>query len=197
MPTAFQPVDTPPDSALIARFQSGDSGVFDLLYLRHRNRIHGVVLSMISNPDDALDITQEVFLKAYQGLERFKQASQFYSWLYRIAVNQCVDYMRRQSKHRVLINEPFCEETFYQDSIQPTAALEKDEFHCQLRTALQALTPCQRRVFLLRYQEELPLKAIARRLGRSTGTIKSHLFHARRTLHHQLKNLYRPLYSVG
>ena len=63
MPTAFQPVDTPPDSALIARFQSGDSGVFDLLYLRHRNRIHGVVLSMISNPDDALDITQEVFLK--------------------------------------------------------------------------------------------------------------------------------------
>lgn len=184
MSIAFAPAT--PDCVLIARFQSGEPDVFDQLYYRHYNRVHGVILSVVSNPEDALDLTQEVFLKAYQGLERFKQASQFYSWLYRIAINQCVDYMRRQSKHRVLIDEPFCEETFYQDPVQPTAALEKDEFHCQLRTALPALTPCQRRVFLLRYQEELPLKAIARRLNRSTGTVKAHLFHAHRTLHDQL-----------
>ena len=57
----FQPMDTPPDSVLIARFQSGESGVFDSLYHRHRDRIHGVILSVVCNPEDALDITQEVF----------------------------------------------------------------------------------------------------------------------------------------
>ena len=176
----------PPDSVLIARFQSGESGVFDQLYRRHHDRIHAVILSVVCNPDDALDLTQEVFLKAYQRLATFKRASQFYSWLYRIAVNQCIDHMRRQSKHHVLIDEPFCDETFSPDPIHPTIALEHAEFHQQLHAALPALTPCQRAVFALRYNEELSLKIIARQLNRSTGTVKAHLFHAHRTLRDQL-----------
>lgn len=186
MPTAIHPDHTPPDSVLIARFQAGESGVFDLLYLRHRDRIHGVILSVVCNPEDALDLTQEVFLKAYQKLSRFKRASQFYSWLYRIAINRCIDHMRRQSARRLSCHEPFYDETFYSKYVNPLAALECDEFHRQLHAALPALTPSQRTVFVLRYQEDLPLKAIARRLGRSTGTVKSHLFHARCTLHDQL-----------
>ena len=187
----------PTDTVLIARFQSGESGVFDQLYLRHRDRIHGVIRSIIADPDDALDLTQEVFLKAYQGLRHFKRASQFYSWLYRIAVNQCIDHMRRQPMHSVVIDEPFCEETFRTNPVSPTAVLERDEFHRQLHAALPALTPSQRRVFILRYNEDLSLKAIAHRLGRSIGTVKAHLFHAHRTLYHQLKDYYRPPYSVG
>lgn len=186
MSNPFQPVNTPSDSDLIERFQADDLGVFDLLYERYHDRIHGVILAVVSNPEDALDLTQEVFLKAYQGLKDFKRASQFYSWLYRIAINQCIDHMRRQSKHRVLDDAPFCDESFYHEPVPPLAALERDEFHHQLHAALPALTPSQRTVFVLRYKEELPLKAIARRLGRSTGTIKSHLFHAHRTLHRQL-----------
>ena len=184
MSKTFNNPDDSPDSVLISRFQSGELGAFDLLY--HRDRIHGVVLSVISNPEDALDLTQEVFLKAYQHLDTFKRASQFYSWLYRIAINRCIDHMRRQSKHRVLIDEPFSEEMFYRESASPLASLERDEFHRQLRAALPALTPNQRTVFVLRYQEDLPLKVIARRLGRSAGTVKAHLFHAHRTLHDQL-----------
>ena len=99
--------------------------------------------------------------------------------------------MRRQSKHRVLIDVPFCEETFHYEPVHPSAALERIEFYRQLDTALPALTPSQRRVFILRYQEELPLKAIAHRLGRSTGTVKAHLFHAHRTLHRQLLPYFR------
>lgn len=186
MPTAHQAVNTSPDSVLIARFQSGELVAFDMLYRRHRDRVHGVILSVVCHPEDALDLTQEVFLKAYQCLDTFKHASQFYSWLYRIAINQCIDFMRRQSKHSVVIDAPFCEETFHEKPVPPTAALERAEFHRQLNTALPALTPRQRTVFVLRYQEDLPLKAIARRLNRSTGTIKSHLFHAHRTLHDQL-----------
>ncbi len=165
--------------------------MFDHLYLRHRERIHRVVLSVVCNPDDALDLTQEIFLKAYQRLKTFKHASQFYSWLYRIAINQCIDHMRRQSKHNVLIDEPFCEEIFRTPYVNPSTALERDEFYCQLHAALPALTPCQRTVFVLRYQEDLSLKSIARQLGCSTGTVKAHLFHARRTLHHQLLPYYQ------
>ena len=90
------------DIQLIERFQEGDARVFDMLYLRYQDRIYGVVRCVISNPDDALDISQDVFLKAYQGLQHFKKASQFYSWLYRIAINCCIDHMRRQSKHACL-----------------------------------------------------------------------------------------------
>ena len=191
MPTAFHTENILPDSALIVRFQSGESGVFDLLYHRPRDRIHEVILSVVCNPEDALDITQEVFLKAYQKLSGFKRASQFYSWLYRIAVNRCIDHMRRQSKHRVLIDEPFSDETFYYEPVHLSAALEWDEFHRQLNVALPALTPCQRRVFILRYKEDLSLKAIAHRLGRSIGTVKAHLFHARHTLHRQLLSYFQ------
>ena len=186
MPTVHHALNAPPDSVLITRFQSGELDAFDLLYRRHRDCVHAVILSVVSHPEDAQDLTQDVFLKAYQGLDAFKRASQFYSWLYRIAVNRCIDHMRRQSKHRVLIDEPFCEETFYRAPANPLASLERHEFHRQLHAALPALTPSQRAVFVMRYQEDLPLKAIARRLGRSIGTVKAHLFHARRTLHHQL-----------
>ena len=92
----------------------------------------------------------------------------------------------------MLIDGPFCEETFRTNPVSPTAALERDEFHRQLHAALPTLTPNQRRVFILRYKEDLPLKAIAHRLGGSIGTVKAHLFHARHTLHHQLKDYYRP-----
>ena len=86
----------------------------------------------------------------------------------------------------VVIDEPFCEEIYRSDPVPPSAALEREEFHQQLDAALPALTPCQRAVFEMRYNDELSLKAISRQLGRSTGTIKAHLFHARRALHHQL-----------
>ena len=194
--TTFLPVSMSaplPDSVLITSVQSGEFGAFDVLYRRHYSRIHSVILSIVSNPEDALDLTQDVFLKAYQRLDTFKHASQFYSWLYRIAVNRCIDHMRRQSKHHVVIDEPFCEETFYREPASavenpdnPLASLERAEFHRQLHAALPALTPNQRTVFVMRYTEQLPVKTIARKLGRSTGTVKAHLFYARRTLHDQL-----------
>ena len=198
--TTFLPVSMSaplPDSVLITRFRSGKTSVFDQLYLRHRDRIHGVIRSIIADPDDALDLTQEVFLKAYRRLDSFKHASQFYSWLYRIAINRCIDHMRRQSKHHMVIDEPFCEETFYREPVNPLTSLERHEFHCQLHAALPALTPNQRTVFVMRYKEDLSLKAIAHRLGRSIGTVKAHLFHAHCTLYRQLKDFYRPPYSVG
>ena len=186
MPSSFQPADMPPDSDLILHFQAGESTVFDLLYLRHRDRIHGVIRSIVTYPDDALDLTQEVFLKAYQRLDTYKHASQFYSWLYRIAINCCIDHMRRQSKRAWFSDKPISTEVLYHQPVHPAKGLENEEFRHLLHAALPALTPSQRTVFLLRYKEELALKDIACRLGRSIGTVKAHLFHAHRTLRHQL-----------
>jgi RNA polymerase sigma-70 factor (ECF subfamily) len=175
------------DSELVERFQEGDSEVFDLLYLRYRDRIHGVIRAIISNPEDALDITQDVFLKAYQGLGNFKKASQFYSWLYRITINRCIDYMRQRSKHRVISDNPVSDDVFYHHVANrhpsaPSKAVENEEFYAYLRRAVMQLSPKQREVFILRYREELPLKEIGRKMGRSTGTIKAHLFQAQRNL---------------
>ena len=84
------------------------------------------------------------------------------------------------------MDEPFSDEAFYSAPVNPLAALERDEFHRQLRAALSALTPTQCTVFILRYKEELPLKTIAHRLERSIGTVKAHFCQVHRTSHHQL-----------
>ena len=175
------------DSELVKRFQDGDSKAFDLLYLRYRSRIHGVIRAIVSNPEDALDVTQDVFLKAFQGLGNFKGASQFYSWLYRIAINRCIDYMRRRSKHNVISDDPVSDDVFYNHAANrqppaPSKAVENEEFYAHLRQAVMQLSPKQREVFILRYREDLPLKEIGRKMGRSTGTIKAHLFQAQRNL---------------
>lgn len=186
-----------PDVQLIERFQAGDSGVFDLLYLRYHDRIYGVIRSIVSNREDALDITQDVFLKAYQGLGNFKRASQFYSWIYRITINRCIDFMRWRSRHSVLCDNPVSDEEFYPDEanrhlLAPSKAVENEEFRIYLQGAVMELTPKQREVFILRYREELPLKEIGTKMGRSIGTVKAHLFQ----VHHNLRELLLPYLKV-
>ena len=180
-----------PDVQLIQRFQEGDSEVFNLLYRRHRDRIYGVICSIVSNPEDALDITQDVFLKAYQGLGNFKRAAQFYSWLYRITINRCIDFMRREAKHRAISSDPVSDAEFYPHEaarhlLSPSIAVEHEEFCIYLHRAVMKLTPKQREVFILRYREELQLKEIGAKTGRSIGTVKAHLFHAHQSLREQL-----------
>ena len=181
------------DVQLIQRFQEGDSGVFDLLYLRYKHRIYGVIRTIILHREDALDLTQEVFLKAYQGLGSFKKTSQFYSWLYRITINRCIDFMRRQAKHRVISNDPVSDDVFYHHEVirhlsSPSKTVELEEFGMFLHQAVLQLTPKQREVFTLRYEEDLSLKEIARKMGRSIGTVKAHLFQ----LHHKLRKMLLP-----
>ena len=176
-----------PDVQLIQRFQEGDSEVFNLLYRRYRDRIYGVICSIVSNHEDALDITQDVFLKAYQGLGNFRRVSQFYSWLYRIAINCCIDHMRRRSKHRVLSNDLVSDDVFYRHEVTrhlspPSKPVELEEFGMFLHQAVLQLTPKQREVFTLRYKEDLSLKEIAIKMERSIGTVKAHLFQIHRKL---------------
>ena len=124
-------------------------------------------------------------LKVYQELGRYKNESQFYTWLYRIAANHCIHYIRRQSRRSALSDEPSSADKGVYDRLYH-AALKTEEFFRQVHDALPALTPKQRTVFNLRYKHQLPLKDIADQPGRSVGTVKVHLSHAHRRLHHEL-----------
>ena len=182
--TLSRPLD---DKHLIERTQSGDPEAFTSLVAKYQDRLYGHINGRVTEPELAKDLTQETWLKAYRAISSFRGDSAFYSWLYRIAENVCTDHFRRQ-KHNTeplhLIDEYRITETVP----CPSRDVERVELREHLQAALVALTPIRRRVFLLYYHHEMPIKAIATEIGRSEGTIKSHLRNARL----QLRELLTP-----
>ena len=176
---------------LIKRFQNGDTEAFNPLVLKYRQKIYNLLYQRVRDREIAKDLTQDVFLKAFQGLRHFKQDSTFYSWLYRIASNCGVDFLRKQKRQKVLM---FGELPLDADNIlqmaqvypSPSEMMENEELGQIIRKAVHQLSPGQRRVFRLRYRMELSIKEIAVRLNKSEGTIKSHLYHAHQKLQSML-----------
>lgn len=181
------------DAELIAQFQNGDTAVFDTLFTRYQKRTYRLVQRFVSNHEDALDLTQDAFIRAYQGLADFKSQCQFYSWLYRITVNLCIDFLRKKARSEVMLYESDDSEEIPMANVpdlrseSPSKALENKELRAQLRKAIRRLPPKQRQVFILRHWDGLSLKDIAATVGRSDGTVKAHLFHAHRNLRKHLR----------
>ena len=164
---------------LITRTQAGDPEAFTPLVGKYQDRLYTHIYGRVKDAETAEDLTQETWLRAFRAISSFRGDSAFYSYLYRIAENVCIDYFRKQ-KHRDteplhLINENRITET----DPCPSRGVERAELRELLQTGLTALTPIRRRVFLLYYHHELPIKTIAAEIGRSEGTIKSHLRNAR------------------
>lgn len=175
------------ESALIDRFQNGEKEVFNELVLRYQGKIYNVVYKYVSNPESANDLCQDIFIKAFQALPQFKKQAAFYSWLYRIATNQCIDFIRQQKRVQILpidaspsASDEEC--TINDTNPLPPEQAETKELGQIIGKAVRQLPPGQQRVFNLRYREGLQLKEIAARLDRSEGTIKAHLHHAHRRL---------------
>lgn len=163
---------------LIERTQSGDPEAFGPLVAEYQDRLYRHINGRVTDPELAKDLTQETWLRAFRAISNFRGDAAFYSWLYRIAENVCTDHFRRQRYNTEplhLIDENRIIETVP----CPSRDAERAELRVLLQTALTALTPIRRRVFLLYYHHELPIKAIATEIGRSEGTIKSHLRNAR------------------
>ena len=173
------------DTHLIHRTQAGDPEAFSPLVTKYHPRLSAHIHGRVTDPEVAKDLTQETWLKAYRAIHTFRGDSTFYSWVYRIAENVCTDHFRRQ-KHNTeplhLIDECRITETVP----CPSRDVERAELRMLLQTVLAALTPIRRRVFLLYYHHELPIKAIAAEIGRSEGTIKTHLRNARLQLQESL-----------
>ncbi len=157
---------------------------------RYERRVVGVALTVVHNQDDALELAQETFVRAYENLRGFESRSSFSTWLYRIAANLAIDFWRREGRHDVLRGEEAESEikrlpSAHGDSFKSAARGELAE---RLSKALEQLTPEHRAVILLREVEELSYDEIGETLQCPRGTVMSRLHYARSRLRRLLKD---------
>lgn len=175
------------DRELIEQFQSGNKQAFNQLVNKYRDRIYAVIYRMLRNQDDALDISQEVFVRAYRSLNKFRGDSSVYTWLYRIAVNLSINYINR-NKHRksqAIDNVSF---KLSADNESPQKKIEVDELSQAIEQAVLKLPDKQRAVFVMRYYENMQHNEIAEILGNSVGSVKANYHHALQKLKVELKD---------
>ena len=175
------------EAELVARAQNGDAEAFTPLMYKYQQKIYNLIYRKVRDRETAKDLCQEVFLKAWQALPNFKGQSVFYSWLYQIAVNRSIDFLRKQNRRHVIGFEELpqnADDILQMIEVQPSpcALLEKKELEQIIRKATHQLPLIQRSAFYLRHWEGLPIKEIASRLGKSENTVKTYLYHARRKL---------------
>ncbi|HTI36125.1 MAG TPA: sigma-70 family RNA polymerase sigma factor [Vicinamibacterales bacterium] len=166
------------DSDLVARAAAGDASAFHALVERHRAMVYRVAYQFAGNHHDAEDIAQDVFIKVYRSLNRFRYDAQLTSWLYRIVMNACIDHRRR---HAPAGWAPFTEDAELrmlntpEESPGPEDAAYGTEVGEVLEAEIARLPPGQRLVFTMRHHEGLKLCEIAEALGLAEGTVKRQL----------------------
>ncbi len=177
------------DSDLITRAAGGDPTAFQALVERHRSMVYRVAYQFAGNHHDAEDIAQDVFIKVYRSLDRFRHDAQLSSWLYRIVMNACIDHHRRQSPVTAAANGDDAEPTLLntpQDGPDPEERAYAGELGHVLESEIARLPPGQRLVFVMRHHEGLKLCEIAGALGLAQGTVKRQLHAAVHRLRHAL-----------
>jgi RNA polymerase sigma-70 factor (ECF subfamily) len=162
---------------------------FRQLFEEFRERIYYIARRYTSNRDDALDLVQEVFIKVYRGLEQIHSEANMRGWIYRIAVNTCIDYVRRRQTHSMCSFDEFVENggTLPSQAHSPEQELVLCELKENLRSVLETLSPEHRAVFLLHCLEDVPYKGIAKVLHCSIGIVMSRLHYARRNVERGLR----------
>jgi RNA polymerase sigma-70 factor (ECF subfamily) len=179
------------EAELIERSRKGDSESFGILVERYQRRVVGVALAVVHNQDDAIELAQETFIRAFENLSKFESRSSFSTWLYRIAANLAIDFWRREGRHLVLHGEDADNEisrlpSAHGDSFKEVSRSELSE---RLKKALEQLTPEHRAVILLREVEGLSYDEISDVLQCPRGTVMSRLHYAREHLRGILKDV--------
>jgi RNA polymerase sigma-70 factor (ECF subfamily) len=179
------------DLKLTRRCQAGDTEAFDGLVTKYRTKIFTMICCIVGNENDAWDLAQEGFLKAWRSIHRFEGRSSFYTWLYRITVNLAIDSLRRKAwRKEVELND-----TIPSSLPGPGVNLERDEIREQINAALAQLSPEHRAVIVLKEIEELQCQEIADILNLSNGTVLSRLFYGRKKLQSILRPLFNQIYE--
>ncbi len=179
------------DAPLVDRFKKGEEKAFDELVNKYKKRIYYLAYSLTSNHADALDLSQEAFIKVYKSIHRFRGRSSFYTWLYRITVNICLNHLKKKAKRKEVSFDERIEVAQVGWWSNPKKALENKELQEDLTKAIDSLPPQQKTVFTLRHLEGLPHKEIASILGCSIGNVKANLFQALQKLRQRLKGYLR------
>lgn len=193
---------TPDDElALVARAQAGDTEAFNELVSRYRIRAYAMIYNMVRNEQDAWDLAQDGFVKAWKSIGRFRGQSSFFTWLYRILMNVTIDWTRRKQieggtefddAHGLRDIAPGAV-TAPKDELQPAVKLSDKEIRARIDEAIQRLSPEHRQAIILREIEGLEYQEIADIMDCSTGTVMSRLFYARKKLQSMLKDVYENL----
>lgn len=174
---------------LVAQAQAGDQTAFRRLIEIYQGRVYGVAFGMLRNGDDAMDVVQDAFVKVHRSLSRFRGSAGFYTWLYRIVVNLCIDRLRKSSREQWSeFDEAMPEGDAASDlsGEDPLQHLDRRRLRAMIDEALEALSPIHRAVILMREVEGLSYAEMAEAMQCSKGTIMSRLFHARRKMQQAL-----------
>jgi RNA polymerase sigma-70 factor (ECF subfamily) len=186
---------TDDDIELIDRCQHGDREAFGEIVGRYQDRIYNLCVHLLGNRAEADDMAQATFLKAYRNLGKYQPKAALYTWLYRIAVNTCLDHLRRPLFESIFRRSPSGEE-FVLDhpstAPSPEKNLENTQLHKALRNALGKLSPKLRAVIVLKELEGLAYEEIAATLEISLGTVKSRISRARSELQGLLQEFREP-----
>lgn len=182
------------DEELALAFQNGDQAAYDILVRRLQNMVYAVAYRMTGRREDALDIAQESFLKAYRKMGTWKPTGKFSSWMLRLTSNQAIDHLRRagaRRKREVTVEATQLFDTGIVRSLKDRAESDatSHEIEDRVQAAMTVLSPAQRLVFVLRHYEGRPLAEIAPVLGCSVGSVKVHLFRALKKLRIELRDL--------
>jgi RNA polymerase sigma-70 factor (ECF subfamily) len=185
------PLENPRDEELVASAQKGDRRAFEELVERHKHKAYHIAFGFARDREEAKDLSQEAFLKAFTNLKKFDGRSSFYTWFYRILVNLCLDYKRRQKRAPA---DEFDETVEHQvePSHEPRMPISPDQhvfagqFSRKVGIALEALPAKQRTAFILKNHQGLSIKEISEMMQTAEGTVKVHLHRAVTSLRQRL-----------
>jgi RNA polymerase sigma-70 factor (ECF subfamily) len=194
-------VEGPDDLELVTRSQAGDTSAFNELVTRYRNRTYAMIYNMVRNEQDAWDLAQDGFLKAWKSIGKFRGQSSFYTWLYRIVMNVTIDSLRRKQieggtefdDQVGLHNIAPGAATAPKAEMQPAERMSDKEIRHRIDEAIAKLSPEHRTAIVMREIDGLEYTEIAEQMGCSLGTVMSRLFYARKKLQAMLKDVYETI----
>ena len=175
------------DRELVDRFRAGEELAFNEIVRRYQERIFGFVFRLVQDFDDANDLAQETFIRAYAKLSGFKGESGLYTWLYRIALNISINYMRKKRIRSFVSFDGVAGSLA--SSGGPEQDLEESELQLRVDAAIAQLPARQRSIFVLRFYDQLSHKEIASIVERSEGNVRAGYFHAVKKLQHLLRDV--------
>ncbi len=182
------------DYELIDRAISGEQSAYDKLMRKYYNLVHNLIFRMIYNKEDVEDLAQEAFIKAFNSLDKFDRQFAFSTWLYKIASNNCIDYLRKKKLNTISIDKEIDSEDddlrfeIPDVEFKPDRSIIEEERKALLEEAIASLPGKYRTVILMRHRDEKEYEEISKELKLPLGTVKAHIFRGRELLNKYLKD---------
>jgi len=182
------------EELLIRKAQRGNIAAFEELVKQYDDKVMSIILNMLNDADDAHDVYQDVFMKVFLTIKKFRFQSKFYTWLFRIAVNTTINYRKKRTSRQNTAHEEFQEENNYEtemvnqiNSTTPEKQLLNKELSDNIERSIKCLSPKQKTVFVLRHYHGYKLTEISKIMNCAEGTVKNYLFRSLQKLKNELK----------